>query len=70
MSDPWTLPDDVAGLAERVRLLEAEMDARDRAMHDLAAKVRAAERVGMHLDQRLAELAERLEVHISEGGGR
>jgi hypothetical protein len=70
MSDPWTLPDDVAGLAERVRLLEAEMDARDRAMHDLAAKVRAAERVGMHLDQRLAELAERLEVHIGEGGGR
>jgi uncharacterized coiled-coil protein SlyX len=54
-------------LEERVAALERHAEQRDRALHDLAGKVRAAERVAMRTDERLAALQEQFDI---EGGKR
>jgi uncharacterized coiled-coil protein SlyX len=58
----------VTPLEERVAALERQAAQRDQAMHDLASKVRAAERVAMRTDERLAALHEQLVNHIAGGG--
>jgi uncharacterized coiled-coil protein SlyX len=58
----------VTPLEERVAALERQAAQRDQAMHDLASKVRAAERREMAAEQRLGDLAERFVNHIAGGG--